>query len=160
MPSTYSQQMQRIANEYFAEVGYEGATARDIARWAIATGRWQPQSSFVEERCAEDLADAMREEHVVDPQGRSVRAKHAARVLQNGQQRMLWNDLEHASHDHMRRAFQLRRQQVAGECFNLKQDVDSYNDNRKPPTRIALPLDFTLDVAEMEAERDTRRRAS
>jgi hypothetical protein len=38
----------------------------------------------------------------------------------------------------------------------LKRDVDSYNENRQPPTRIQIELDFTADVAEVEALREDR----
>ena len=48
-------------------------------------------------------------------------------------------------------ALQQRRQQIVGDCRQLKTDVDSYNENRKPNQPIQLVLDFTEDVAEIEA---------
>lgn len=151
MPNTYAEQLQQIANDYLETVGNAGATTRDIARWAIAMRRWSPQPAYLESRCAEDLADALRQEQITDPQGRKVRAKHAARVLENGKQFMLWADIRTASHDHMVRAFKLRRQQIVGDSYQLKQDVDSYNENRAPTVPIQMPLDFTADVSELEA---------
>jgi hypothetical protein len=103
------------------------------------------------ERCAEELSRAMREEHILDPQGRSVRAKHAARIRENGKQFTLWADIRTASKDHMARAFQQRRRQILGDCRQLKADVDSYNDNRRPESPIQVIFDFTLDLAELEA---------
>jgi hypothetical protein len=47
-------------------------------------------------------------------------------------------------------AFQQRRNQIVGDCVQLKRDVDSYNENRLPPQPIQLVLDFTDDVAERE----------
>jgi hypothetical protein len=74
-------------------------------------------------------AKAMREEYIVDPQGRTVRAKHAARIRQGNRQMTLWADIRTASQNHMAIAFQQRRQQILGECHQLKSDVDSYNEN-------------------------------
>jgi len=51
----------------------------------------------------------------------------------------------------MQVAFQQRRQQIVGDCLQLKNDVDSYNENRKPDQLIQLVLDFTHDSEEIEA---------
>jgi hypothetical protein len=151
MPQTKSEFMQRIANEYLRLVGNDGATTHDIARWAVANGRYAASDEYIVDKCAEELADAMRLEIITDPQGRRVRAKHAARILKNGTQSMYWADMRTAPHDHMARAFGLRRQQIVGDSYSLKQDVDSYNENRSPLRPIQMPLDFTQDVQELEA---------
>lgn len=50
------------------------------------------------------------------------------------------------------RAFAQRRDQIIGDCCQLKADVDVYNDmNRGKLPSIQLILDFTDDVAEREA---------
>lgn len=71
---TYTEQLQRLAAEYLESCGGE-ATAREIAVWAIELGRWVPQRSHLVDRLAEQVSRAMREEYIVDAQGRSVRAK-------------------------------------------------------------------------------------
>ncbi len=151
MPWTYAEEMQKIANDFLAEHGDRPASAREIGAWARDQGRWQPQPSRLLDIFAAELADAMRQEHYIDPQGRSVRAKYAARIAKEGKQQMLWADGRTATEGHMKVAFQLRRQQIAGECRQLKADVDSYNQNRDPKQPVQLTLDFTLDVAEMES---------
>jgi hypothetical protein len=47
-------------------------------------------------------------------------------------------------------AFQQRRQQIVGDCRQLKSDVDSYNENRNPSSPIQMVFDFTLDLVELE----------
>lgn len=37
-----------------------------------------------------------------------------------------------------------------GDCLQLKTDVDVYNDKRNLAEPIQVPLDFTLDVAELQ----------
>ena len=95
----------------------------------------------------------MREEYIRDPQGREVRAKHAARMRENGRQFTLWADIRTASQAHMERAFGQRRKQILSDCRQLKADVDSYNENRRPASAIQVVFDFTLDLAELEAAR-------
>ena len=51
----------------------------------------------------------------------------------------------------MRIAVQQRRQQIVGDCRQLKTDVDSYNQNWNGGSAINLMLDFTWDVEEAEA---------
>ena len=38
-----------------------------------------------------------------------------------------------------------------GDCRQLKTDVDSYNENRDPDEPVQLVLNFTEEVAEIEA---------
>ena len=151
MPYTYTEQLQRIANRYLKEHGGESATKRDIAAWAVTSGLWQPQRSDLISQCAEQLARAMREEYITDPQGRSVRAKHVERIEQGGEQLYLWADIRTAPAQHMKIAFMQRRQQIVGECRQLKADVDSYNENRKPEKPIQMTLNFTMDLLKLEA---------
>lgn len=150
---SYHDQLRSIANQYFAE--HDGtATARDIAAWAMQMGLWAPHPGSLIHQCAEELSRAMREEYITDPQGRMVRAKHAARMRENGLQFTLWADIRTASPTHMLRAFQQRRRQILGDCGQLKADVDSYSDNRQPEQPIQVIFDFTLDLAELEAARN------
>jgi len=115
-----------------------------MAAWAVHSGLWKPQPADVINQCAEQLSRAMREEYVVDPQGRSVRAKHAARI----EQLVLWADIRTATAAHMEIAFKQRRQQILGDCRQLQFDVDSFNENRKPPKLIQIIFDFTRDLEE------------
>ena len=53
-------------------------------------------------------------------------------------------------HAHFVKSFAQRRQQIVGDCVQLATDVDVYNDKRRPTEPIQIPLDFTLDVAELQ----------
>ena len=78
---------------------------KEIASWAIATGAWKPSRASLLAQCAEDMARAMREEHITDKQGRRVRPKHAARFGEGAKQRTLWADIRTADPMHMEVAF-------------------------------------------------------
>lgn len=148
---SYGDQMRGIAEKYVKAGEPWPATTRQIATWAIREGLWQPQPSALIDRCADELARAMREDYITDPQGRRVRAKHAARMEDHGEQITLWADIRTASREHMTTALQQRRQQIVGDCWQLKCDADSYNENMKPVKAIQIVFDFTDDMAEMEA---------
>lgn len=92
----------------------------------------------------------MREEYIVDAQGRTVRAKHAAPVKQDGEQAFLWADIRTAGRRHMENALQQRRQQIVGDCRQLKVDADGYNENPNAGRPIQMVFDFTQDLAELE----------
>ena len=149
--ATYSEQLQQIANKYMRETGITTATSREIGAWAIEKGLWAPQPAALIRQCAEELSLAMREEYVTDPQGRRVRAKHVATVDRAGEQMPLWADIRSASREHMQVAFQQRRQQIVGDCRQLKSDVDSYNENYNSGEAIQTVFDFTEDLEELEA---------
>lgn len=150
MPN-YSKQLQKIVDAYIQDLQPWPATTHEIAAWAVSKRIWQPQPSSVIDQCANQLARAMREEHIVDPQGRTVRAKHVAKVDRNGDQLPLWADIRTASREHMEIAFAQRRQQIVGDCKQLKTDVDSFNENRSADNPIQMIFDFTYDVEEAMA---------
>jgi hypothetical protein len=66
---------------------------------------------------------------------------------------VLWGDIRSEDRRFLATAFQQRRQQIVGECGQLKTDVDSYNQNGNLGEAIQLVLDFTNDIAEIEALR-------
>lgn len=57
------------------------------------------------------------------------------------------------SREHMGIAFQQRRQQILGDCRQLKTDVDSYNENYNSAEPLQMVFDFTDDLAEAEPVR-------
>ena len=145
---TYNEQMQRIVRTYRDAGEIWPATTREIAAWAIRNEHWEAYGTTMISVCAEHLSRAMREEYIKDPQGRTVRVKHAARIEQS----VLWDDIRTASRDHMQIAFQQRRQQIVGDCKQLRLDVDSYNENKNEGKPLQMIFDFTLDIAESELE--------
>lgn len=145
---SYTEQMQELVDKYRAANQPWPATAKNLAKWAFGNGLWNPHPSALISQCADDFAKAMREEYITDPQGRRVRAKHAARVERDGKQLRLWDDIRTAGRAHMESALQQRRRQVVGDCVQLRVDVDSYNQNRNPQHPIQISLNFTKDVEE------------
>ncbi|MDP1679034.1 MAG: hypothetical protein Q8L02_02745 [Candidatus Nitrotoga sp.] len=148
-----NEQLQAIVGQY-QEAGLKWpATMREVAEWAIKANKWIPHPSAIVSQCAEELSGAMRDEYVRDKQGRKIRTKHAATYQDGPEQTVLWDDIRTASHEHMRRAFQQRRKQILGDCKQLKNDVDSYNENRLPINPIQVVFNFTIDLEDIALAR-------
>lgn len=123
-----------------------------MAAWAIRTMRWELPASAAINKCAEDLAAAMREEYFVDRKGRRVRLLHPVQVRgADGEQLTLWDDMRTAPRSHMQLSFQQKRKGIFWDCHQLKVDVDSYNDAHPTEEPIQIVFDFTMDLAEHEA---------
>jgi hypothetical protein len=113
---------------------------------------WKPRAADIVKVLAEDLSRAFREEYRTAARGRRYRAKHPIRTTKNGAQLFLWDDMATASRDHLERAFAWRRQQIVGDCHQLKIDVDVYHEQNPTAEPIQLILDFNNDVRELEMD--------
>ena len=136
------------------------ATTVEMADWAIQQGLWKPQLVEVRKHLAEMLAQAMREEYITDAQNRRVRAKHAAHVVDQG---VLWLDMRDKRPETralLEVSFQNRRQQIVGDCRQLKTDIDSYNQNYNSGEMIQSCFDFTDDLAELELAKAAKAKAA
>lgn len=150
----YTEQLQRIFDDYSAEVGHEPVSLDVVAEWAVLNGRFRPAPKSVLKMCKEALADSLRQEKRLDAAGRWYRAKHSVRKSVGGVQLTLWADIDTAPRVHMEQSFAQRRRSIVDDCFQVKQDVDHYNDQRAGERPIQMVLDFSEDVAELEAIRN------
>jgi len=146
LKKTQKEYCQNIINKYLKETGKIEIDMNKVAEWAILQGLWEkPFRDSAKKQCARALSQAARDEYYTDPQGRSVRTKHAARYEQG----WLWADIKLAPPDHMRLSLQQRRQSVVGDCKQLKTDLDSYNDNNPHGAQIQMSFDFREDLHEL-----------
>lgn len=147
--ATFTEQCQKIVEDYRTAGEPWPTTAEDLAEWAVSNERYQLTRGMAINQAKEHMARAMRLEHVRDNKGRSVRRYYAARMYLNGRQMTLWADWN-ADRSFMEVAVANRRNQVLGECRQLKTDVDSYNERKSPDAPIQITFDFTMDLEELE----------
>src|SRR5206468_1520658 len=91
--ATFNEQLLRIVEDYRAAGGEWPATREQLAEWAVANDRYQLTRGMAVAQCAEKISRAMGLEHVKDKKGRSIRKYYAARLRENGQLVMKWDDL-------------------------------------------------------------------
>ena len=150
--SRTTKEMKQLINMYLDAGGEWPARTKDIANWLLKNNLWKITEESVITACAQNVSKAMREDHVIDSKGRSVRQKHPVkRKNSEGKQETIWDDINTADHEHMQLAFQQRRRSIVADCTQLKTDVDSYNDQeRNINTPIQIVFDFTDDLADLE----------
>lgn len=151
--ANYTEQLQAIFDQYTREAGTEPVSLDAVAEWAVARGLFFPPARSVVKLCREALADSLRQEKRVDSDGRVYRAKHSTRTSVGGVQLTLWADIDSAPRSFMEQSFAQRRKGIAADCYQIKQDVDHFNAERAVEHPIQMIIDFTDDVAEMEASR-------
>jgi hypothetical protein len=147
--ATFNEQLVKIVEDYRRAGQPWPASAEQLAEWAVARERFQITRGMAVSQCKEKIARAMRLEHVRDKKGRSIRKYYAAGVRENGQLVMKWDDLN-AERPFMEISTANRRNQILGECRQLKSDLDSYNERRCPDNPLQVEFNFTVDLEELE----------
>lgn len=151
--SAYGNQVKAYIERYKAEMGGEALLdPHAVAEWAYKNGLHRPSVRTVVDVIAQDIAQFFREEYRTNEDGQRYRAKHAVRFKKGERSMSLWADIDDdkAPREHFVRSFAQRRQQIVGDCFQLKTDVDVYNGKNPDTVPIQVPLNFTLDVEELQ----------
>lgn len=149
--ATFSEQMQAIFDRFTVEVSTDPVSLDEVAAWAIERGLYRPAPRDIVKICRDALADSLRQEKRIDAKGRKYRAKHSIRTWIEGQQLSLWADIDTAPRSFLEKSFGQRRKSIVDDCFQIKQDVDHFNDEHPEEEPIQMIIDFTDDVAEIEA---------
>ena len=142
-------QLLDIVEDYRAAGNPWPASKIEIGEWAVANERYQLTRGLAVNQAAERIGRAMGLDHVRDKNGRSVRKYYAARLPENGQLVMKWDDWN-ADRSFMEVSSANRRNQILGECRQLKNDVDSYNDRRCRERPIQIDFNFNIDLEEFD----------
>jgi hypothetical protein len=151
--SAYGSQVKSYIERYQTEMGSDGLLdPHAVAEWAYQHGLHKPSVRTVVDAIASDIAQYFREEYRTSERGQRYRAKHAVRFKQGDRTMSLWADMDDSKtpRNHFVRSFAQRRQQIVGDCYQLKTDVDVYNEKDPSQQPIQVPLDFALDVEEMQ----------
>lgn len=146
--ATFNEVLQKHKDEYFAETGKALTTTRELAVWAIKTGRWEPPPDLVIRKCREDYARALREEYITDSSGQPVRVNQAARRKIGESQGTFWGDIRTIPRKHMETASAQRREQIVGECRQLDRDERYYNEHHSDESPLQTYFNFVDDVYE------------
>jgi len=152
--ATRNELLQRLWKRYENEHDRLPASAREVVEWAVSEELIELPEIDPFDILAGQMASALREEYATDAKGRKYRVNHAVRVSKNGVQTTFWAIMGFAPRDHMQRAFTQRREQIIGDCCQLKVDVDVYNSQNADQPPLPCILDFTDDVKERQIWED------
>jgi hypothetical protein len=146
--TSFNEILQKHKYEYLYETGKTLTTIKELAIWAIATGRWEPPRDLAIRKCREDYARALREEYIKDSDGQPVRVNQAARKKVDERQTTFWGDIRSIPRSHMESASTQRREQIVGECRQLDRDERFFNEHHPDEKPLQTYFDFTDDVQE------------
>ena len=155
MQHNYQERICKLYDEYYECHETEGATAKEVAAWAIANGKFELDVEDTLKVAAKKFSEAFRQEMIVDPQGRTVRRKHAAiisTVTEDGkeQKRFEWSNLEVMRYERVVLAASHRRSGIRGDVDAYRDDFGSYNDNHLPKGKPPINMSFNFDADEDE----------
>lgn len=155
LASTFNEQMRRIHKLYLQSGGTLPVILDDLFAFAMRNNLWEPQPADVRKQFCKQMAIALREDYFVDAKGRNVRKNHAIFTTgydEEGNKKKIasWDTIDTAPREHMEGAFQLRRKQIVGDCRQLKNDADYYNEKKEFTNPIRLLFDMTDDLIESE----------
>jgi hypothetical protein len=151
---TQAELHQQILKAYEAKYNHVPASAHAVAEWAVANGYLTLPQINPMDYLAGQMARSFREEYATDAYGRRYRVNHAVQIMKDGTQTALWGAMDFVDRSHMEKAFAQRREQIIGDCCQLKTDVDVYNSKNSTIPPIQIVFDFTDDIAEREVENE------
>ena len=138
-------------HEYDARSDHKPTSMRQAAEWAVADGLLELPEVDPYDVLAEKMSNVVRAETKTDPLGRRYRVNHAVRVTRSGVQYTFWGVMGFTPIGHMHKSFAWRRNQIVDDSFQLKTDVDVFNDLVEDKRhQFQLILNFTDDVVERE----------
>lgn len=160
--TTKNERLQRVWRLFEESHDKAPASAREVVAWGVAQGLLYPPTIDPLDVLAGDMARALREQYATDEQGRRYRVNHAVRVTRGSVQHTMWGMLGEVGRPFMEQAFYQRREQIVGDCVQLRVDVDVFNDKNAEEEPIPLVLDFTDDVEErlMDDDDDDEKKAA
>jgi hypothetical protein len=160
---TYSARMRRIYQRFMEErerlgIADQPVNLNDVYDFARKNEAWYEPRIDPRARFRKDMARALREDHFTDNKGRTVRRYHARKLVCVDEfgvcvQQVLWADMltePPPPRTHMEVSFKQRRAQIVGDCHQLKNDVDHYNDICPGKAPIKTLWNFTDDMDDLD----------
>ncbi len=150
--ATFNEQVERAWDEWEAMTGDRAGDPDAFVAWALEHRKIAPRPQDVRKILRGQVVDALRQLMRTDEDGITYRAKQCIRTYDEGLQLSLWFDTDRATRSLMAKATAQKRKSIVDDCYRAKCDVDHFNNTHPDEEPINLVLDFTDDVAELEAE--------
>lgn len=149
--ATKKEQGAGMLDRYLDEINPDPVSLDEVADWAVREGLFAPGPIDIRKLCRDVIAEGARAQKRFDGK-RWYRAKHAIKTNIGGVQLSLWADIDrNASRSFMEKSIAQRRRSVVDDCFQMKMDVDHYNEANFTLQPLQVVLDFSEDVAERDA---------
>jgi hypothetical protein len=135
------EQLQLIVHDYMREHKTTEVDPDELTAWAINTGRMERDKSSFFRRCKKTLLKAIKDERVIDAQGREVPMMIGIRKKE---QKSLWVTLLDALPKQVRVALSQQRRSMVAWCKRHSNTTGTYNDNNKFGAQVE-PYDYNFN---------------
>lgn len=155
---SYLQKILQGIDEFRSEVHDGELDSGEIASWLYYQRKLEPSITDQVKLLQRDVSRAMSTQVFIDEQGRRVRKKLCLRrkVERTGGGSYIqatWFDKDIAPPSFKEAVFDQRRESAANMLWQLKQDIDHYNEYDNPSEKYQTTFDFYGDMADREAGR-------
>ena len=150
--ATFNEQLLRAWEEWEATTGEDANNPNDFIDWAIFNGKLAPRPEDIRKIFRRQLSTALRQAMRVDEEGTTYRAKQCVSIIENGNQRSLWFDVDRGGTPQLRqKAARQRRDSIANDIYRAMCDVEHMNLVYLEDEPIQFELNFTEDYEERKA---------
>ena len=154
--SSFNQKILAEIDEYLFKNPGDEHTSLEIAAYLYYQRKLEPQAKSQIQLLAKDVSRAMSNQHKIDGKGRRVRQKLCfKRKVTNPDGstyvQATWLDKDFAAPTVKEEIFDQRRDSAVNIVWQLKQDIDHYNEFDNPGAPYQTTFDFIGDMADREA---------
>jgi hypothetical protein len=153
---TKREQLQHVVDEFVQEHGITEGDDIDpdaLTAWAINTKRIERERTNFFRQSKRELVKAIKDEEIVDGQGRTIPRRAAIRIKGERQQSR-WFDFLAAKPRKALTALAQQRRSLVAYARKIKLKRESYNDNNQYGAELPL-FDFNINKDLREAEQPT-----
>lgn len=143
-PTTKTQQLIRLKNEYRAAHENAPGSLDTILDWGIETGRYELDLKKARKRAAEELGEALRSEVTTDAHGHEIRVNLAFETEQG----WLWDQRDTITRPNMELNVSHARRMVYSDIRATVLSVNDYNERHPDEAPIQFSLNFAGDLAD------------
>jgi hypothetical protein len=154
--SSFNHKILAAIDEFLLEHPGEEHTSLEIASYLYHQRKLEPQAKSQIQLLAKDVSRAMSTQTIVDEKGRKVRKKLCLKRRVTNPDgstyvQATWFDKDYAPPTVKEAIFDQRRESAVNIVWQLKQDIDHYNEFDNPGAPYQTTFDFIGDMADREA---------
>ena len=150
--ANYNEQLLRVWEEWEETTGEDANNPNEFIDWAVANGKLTPRPEDIRKIFRRQVSTALRQAMRIDEQGTTYRAKQCVSIIENGEQRTLWFDVDTGGTPRLRqKAVRQRRDGIANDIYRAMSDVAHMNYAFPNDEPVQFELDFTEDYEERKA---------
>lgn len=154
--SSFNQKILAEIDEFLLQHPGDEHTSLEIAAYLYYQRKLEPQAKSQIQLLAKDVSRAMTTQHKIDGKGRRVRQKlcYKRRVTNpdgSTYVQATWFDKDFTPPTVKEAIFDQRRDSAVNLVWQLKQDIDHYNEFDNPGAEYQTTFNFVGDMADREA---------